>query len=84
MIRDFLRIILFFGMLVAVLALPWWLTAIFLFVLAWYFEFYLEIVFFGFLVDLLYFPKSSYFYPAMTLSLLCLLLILFIKPRIRT
>ncbi len=74
----------FFVTFVLVLSLPWWVSAVLLLLLTIYFDFYLEVLFFGFLLDSLYFGEKTYIYPSLTIATISLLIISFVKTRIRT
>lgn len=78
------RVIVFFTVFFLVFVLPWWLTAPLLFFLVIYFDFYIEVVFFGFLIDALYLINRSLLYPALITSFVILILVSFVKTRIRT
>ncbi|MFA7216823.1 MAG: hypothetical protein WC095_02485 [Candidatus Paceibacterota bacterium] len=55
MIRNpYIRIFLFFVAWFLLLVLPWWLTLVVLVGLAVYVPFYLEIIFFGLVFDIIY------------------------------
>jgi hypothetical protein len=78
------RIILFILMFVLIGTIPWWLTAIFLLILTIYIPFYPEIIFFGFLIDVLFYSGNTLFSPGLTLSLLVYVIINLVRTRIRT
>jgi len=77
------RTIFFFLILILVVILPWWLSTLLLFGLTIYLPFYLEVLFFGFLLDLLYSPSFSFPYIGLTFATVLLLIIMFIKTQIR-
>jgi len=81
---PFFRLVLFFIVLFLVFVLPWWLKAPLLFFLVIYFDFYIEVIFFGFLIDTLYLVDNGIFYPALTSSFVILIIASFVKTRIRT
>ena len=84
MTTPFLRLILFFVVLFMVFVLPWWLTVVILLSLVIYFDFYMEVIFFGFLIDTLYMTPNRNIYPFFISSFIVLLLTSFVKTRIRT
>ncbi len=84
MSKNVLRAISFFAVLFMVLVLPWWLSFFLLLAIVIYVDFYLEVLFFGFIVDILYGVKVGFVYPALSLSLSLLLLVYFVKTQIRT
>lgn len=73
------RTIIDISVFVAILVLPWWLSAVILFILTIYFSFYLEVLFFGFLFDTLY----GHSHTGMLISLVFLVVVIFIKTKIR-
>ncbi len=77
------RTILFFVMLTLVLTLPWWLSAVALFVLVVYYPLYLEAIFFGFLFDTLYSSHHNLFYPGLLAATLALLIVVFVRTQVR-
>jgi len=77
--RPIVRIPLFILVFVLVLVLPWWLTSILLIALTIYFPFYAEVLFFGFLFDILYGSKNY----ALIIATVFLLATMFVKTRIR-
>lgn len=78
------RIFLFILMFVLVAILPWWLSGIFIIMLSVYIPFYPEMIFFGFLIDILFYDKKALFTPALTISLLVYVIINLVRTRIRT
>jgi hypothetical protein len=78
-----IRGVVFLVTLVLVLVLPWVVSLIILIGLTIYFPFYLELLFFGFLVDTLYGSQSGFFHPGLCLALGFLLLTIFVRTRIR-
>jgi len=74
------RILLFVAVFVCVLTLPWWLSAFALACLTIFVPNYLEVMFFGFLFDTLY--SSGHI--GLIASTIFLIIVLFVKPRIRT
>lgn len=80
------RILLFVGVYICVLILPWWLSATILVGLTIYLPLYVEVLFFGFLFDILYATKfsSSFLHFGLLIATFFLLVVMFIKTRIRT
>ena len=76
------RILFFILVLISVVTLPWWLSAVLLLVLTIYLSLYLEVLFFGFLFDAIYFGGTNLF-GALSLSFLLLLVVTLIKPYVR-
>jgi len=81
--RLAIRIPLFALVFVAILVFPWYLSAVILLGLTIYFPFYLEALFFAFLIDTLYSSSYSFPYFGLSLATVFLLLIMFVKTRIR-
>jgi hypothetical protein len=75
--------VLFFALLLALFSLPWWVSMPLIALATIYLPFYLEALFFGFLFDALY--SESYRVPYIFLSsaAVLLLLLVFIRDRIR-
>lgn len=82
--KSVLRGILFVVILGLVLTIPWWLSAIILVGLTIYFDLYLEVLFFGFLIDVLYSAKLAFPYIALGSAFALILLVSFAKTQIRT
>jgi hypothetical protein len=78
------RIMLFVLVFVCVITLPWWISAVVLAGLTIYLSFYLEILFFGFLIDTLYLPGHNFPWNALTFAFVFLLGTMLVKKRIRT
>lgn len=78
------RILIFILTLFVVMVSPWWLSAIFIISLIIFIDFFIEAIFFGFLIDALYSTTYGYIYPALFLSVIVLLLVTFVKTQIRT
>jgi hypothetical protein len=74
------RIIIDILIFIAVLTLPWWLSVAILVASTIYFPFYLEVLFFGFLFDTLY-GRS---YVGILSALILLVVVMFVRTRIRT
>lgn len=81
---PFTRVLFFILVSVLVVILPWWLSSVVLVFFTIYFPFYLEILFFGFLFDILYSSDFSFPYRGLTIALLFLLIVSFLRTRIRT
>lgn len=78
-----LRVVGFVLVFILVVVLPWWLSAIILITLTAYLPFYLEVVFFGFLIDALYTIQYSFPYIGLVTATVFLLITMFVKTRIR-
>lgn len=78
----YLRIILFFVVWLFFLVLPWWLTVLALISLTIYFKYYIEVVFFGSLFDIIYFGGESSYY-GFFISLVFLGIVSLLKPYFR-
>lgn len=78
--KIFLRIILDIFSLIIVLCLPWWLSLIILFFVVIKTKFYPEVIFFGWIIDLLYGHNHTFVIMMTTY----LLIVLFLKTKIRT
>ncbi len=74
------RVIIDVLIFISILTLPWWLYLILLISLTIYFQFYLEVLFFGFLFDTLYGQNHI----GLIISVVFLGLVMFAKERIRT
>lgn len=77
------RIIAFVLMFIAVVVLPWWLSALLLVTATIYFSLYLEVLFFGFLFDTLYSAQVHFPYNALTAGLVLFLVVSFVRTRVR-
>ena len=82
--RSWVRAVLFFAVLGAVLVLPWWLSTLILVALTIYFPLYLELLFFGLVFDALYSTRFSFPYTGLSLATIFLILVTFARTRIRT
>lgn len=78
------RIFLFIIMLILVAVLPWWLSAAFLVVLTIYIPMYSEVVFFGFMFDMLYSYKKTLLPVGLTSAFVVFVLINLIRTQIRS
>jgi hypothetical protein len=77
--KNWQRILLFVAVYILALVLPWWLTALALFGLTVYLPTYIEVVFFGFLLDTLYSGQHI----GVISATIFFILVLIIKSRIR-
>ena len=77
--KNWQRILLFVAVYILALVLPWWLTALVLFGLTVYLPTYIEVVFFGFLLDTLYSGQHI----GVISATIFFILVLIIKSRIR-
>ena len=77
------RLLIFVSVFLSIVFLPWWLTLIYLIGLAFYFQLYLEIVFFGFIFDHLFLSSRETPYKALILTTVILAIIIFIRNQIR-
>ena len=70
--------------IISVMVLPWWISVIILIGLTVYLKLYIEIIFFGFLFDVMY--PARYVFPLTFLSCatIFLLVVMFVKTHIRT
>ncbi|MEQ1561566.1 MAG: hypothetical protein ABL899_02495 [Nitrospira sp.] len=82
--KPYVRFLLFILMFVLVVILPWWVSVPILFGLTIYYNFYLEVIFFGFLFDLLYSVKYTFPSIGLSIAMVFLLIMIFIKTQIRT
>ncbi len=78
------RTLLFVVVLMFLLLTPWWITVPILIGLSIYYPLYLEVLFFGFLFDALYSVNYEFPYTGLTSAFVLLMLILFVRTRIRT
>ena len=77
------RGLFFILILVLVVVLPWWLSAVLLFGLTLYLPFYLEVVFFGFLLDTLYSIDFSFPFIYLSIATMFLFVTVLLKTQIR-
>ncbi|MSU45417.1 MAG: hypothetical protein EXS47_02195 [Candidatus Zambryskibacteria bacterium] len=77
------RTMAFVIVLVLTIVLPWWLSIFILAGLTLYTQFYIEVLFFGFLLDALYSSTFSFPYIGLSISALFLLAAVLIKTQIR-
>ena len=78
------RVIFFVLTFVAVVVLPWPISAVFLIAETIYFSYYLEVLFFAFLFDTLYSPKFTFPLNPLTIAFVLLVVVSFVKTQIRT
>ena len=78
-----IRIILFIIVYLAVTVLPWYFTVLILAGFTIYFPLYIEVLFFGFLYDMLYAQKYTFPYEGLILATVFLIVTLFVKANIR-
>lgn len=79
-----IRIFLFVLMFVLVGLLPWWISIIFLFILTVYIPFYPEVIFFGFVVDMLFSPSKTFLPAGLVLATIGYVIINLVRTRVRT
>ena len=84
MIKSSARIPLFVLVFILVVVLPWWLSVVILTGLTIYFPTYLEVIFFGFLFDTLYSSNYTFPYVGLCIATVFLIVVMFVKTRIRT
>jgi len=77
------RILTFIVALIFIVILPWWLSTLMLLGLVIYFPLYFEVLFFGFIFDMLYVTEIIFPYTALTATFVVLLAVYFIKTQIR-
>lgn len=78
------RTIFFIAIFILVLILPWWLSVLLLFGLTVYIRFYPEVLFYGFLIDVLYSDRHTLFPYGLVFATILFLSIYFVRERIRT
>ncbi len=78
-----MRILVFILALIGILMLPWWISTVVLIALTIYFPFYLEVLFFGFLFDILYASREHFPFFALSLAAIFLIIVSFVRSRIR-
>jgi hypothetical protein len=78
------RLILFIVAFVFILIFPWWISAPILIFFTIFFPLYLEVIPLGFLFDILYSPSFSFPFVGLTLSSILLVVVVFIKSKIRS
>ncbi len=84
MSKVWIRAGLFILTLGVVIMLPWWLSVIILILQSLFLVNYVEVIFFGFLIDTLYSSQYAFPYTAIIISATFILLIMFVRTRIRT
>lgn len=75
---------LFGLMYIVVVIVPWWLSAVLLFGLTVYFSNYVEVLFFGFLFDVLYASQFPMPFLGLLIATVFLMAVILIKTQIRT
>lgn len=78
------RFILFVVVFIGIMFVPWWLSLAVLVTMTLYLPFYFEVLFFGFLFDTLYSAQYSFPYTFLSLAFIFLVIVMFVKERIRT
>ena len=81
---PFGRAICFVVMFIAVVTLPWWVSAVLLAAATIYFPYYLEVLFLGFLFDTLYASRVGFPHEALLTAFVFFLVVSFVRTRIRT
>jgi hypothetical protein len=79
----FIRIVVFILTFLSVIVLPWWISVPIIIFFNFYFQFYLEVLFFGFMFDVLYLVRYSFPYTGLSVATIFLLIIMFIKTRVK-
>lgn len=82
--RPLARVLLFFIVCGAVLVLPWWISVPILIAMTVWLPFYLEVVFFGFLFDVLYAGVYHFRYTGLVSAAVLLVAVWFVRSRIRS
>ena len=77
--KTWQRVLLFVAVYILALVLPWWLTALVLVGLTIYLPTYVEVIFFGFLLDTLYSNQHIGLFSAT----IFLIIVLLVKSRVR-
>jgi len=78
------RIGLFALTFLGIVFLPWWISVLFLAYFVASIPIYAEVIFFGFLYDVLYAPRFPMPYTGLIVAVVTLALVSIIKTRIRT
>jgi len=73
------RLLLFVAVYILALVLPWWLTALALVALTILVSTYVEVIFFGFLLDTLYSNQHI----GLVLATIFLILVMIVRSRVR-
>lgn len=77
------RLLMFIGVFLSIVFLPWWLSLLVMVVLAFYFPLYIEIIFFGFIFDNLFLASNKFPYASLIATTIILVLIITIRKHIR-
>ena len=77
--KTWQRILLFVAVYICALTLPWWLTVVALVGLTIYLPTYLEVIFFGFLLDTLYSNQHIGLFS----TTIFLIIVILVKSRVR-
>jgi len=77
------RIFLFFGAYFMLVTFPWWFSVLVLFFLTVYFNFYLEVLFFGFIFDNIYSQGQTFFHTGLLSATILLALSVYLKNKVR-
>lgn len=78
------RSIFFLATALAVIVSPWWIFGPIVVLQTLYVKNYVEVIFFGFLVDILYSVQYPFPYTFLVFSTVFIILVMFVKTRIRT
>lgn len=78
------RTFLFVLMLFLIGFSPWWIYGLFLLILNIYIPYYYELIFFGFLIDLLYSDNVLVVSPVLAISIIVFTLTNIVRSKIRT
>lgn len=78
------RLALFILVYLLVVTVPWWLSGIVLLGLTVYLSNYVEVIFFGFLLDTLYASRYPMPFSGLSIATVFLISVILIKTRIRT
>ena len=77
--KTWQRILLFVAVYICALVLPWWLTALALIALTIFVPTYVEVIFFGFMLDVLYSNQHI----GLVSATIFLILVMIVKSRVR-
>lgn len=84
MSRIKVRIPLFIVVTILIVMLPWWLSIALIVFLTSIIPFYFEVLFYGFIFDVLFSARLSFPLTGLTIALAFLLIVYFIRSQIRT
>ena len=82
--KTWIRIVVDIAMGIAVLTLPWYVSAVLLVALILYFPLYIEGLLFAFLFDTLYARQLTFPYVALLLATIFVAIVYFVRTCIRT